>query len=160
MSELRKMLSDVGMEDPRTVLQSGNALFQAPTANSRELEEMLERETLKRLGVRTDYIIRTAASWAQVIAHNPLPLQAQTSPAKLLVMFFKDTPESDGLRALEGSVAGPETMRAEAGHLYIFYPEGMGRSRLSGAVIEKRLGSRGTARNWNTVMRIAEAARS
>jgi len=74
-------------------------------------------------------------------------------------MVLKATPVSGALRQLAAGLTGPEIVRVRGRQAYIFYPEGIGRSRLSAALLERRLGTRGTGRNWNTVLKLAELAR-
>jgi uncharacterized protein (DUF1697 family) len=58
---------------------------------------------------------------------------------------------------LQAAIRGPEMVRSVGRQLYVAYPEGIGRSRLTGSLIERRLGTRGTGRNWNTVVKLAAA---
>jgi len=57
--------------------------------------------------------------------------------------------------ALQAAIKGREVVRAKGRHAYIVYPDGIGRSRLTNVMIEKKLGTRGTGRNWNTVLKLA-----
>jgi uncharacterized protein (DUF1697 family) len=72
----------------------------------------------------------------------------------LLVMFFRDVLRTDAVNALQAAITGRERVRAEGKQAYIVYPDAIGRSRVTNAFIEKRLGSRGTGRNWNTVLKL------
>ena len=73
-------------------------------------------------------------------------------------MCLKAAPPPEAVAALQGSIAGRELVRAVGRQAYVVYPDGIGRSRLTNAVIEKRLGTRGTGRNWNTVLKLAALA--
>jgi uncharacterized protein (DUF1697 family) len=73
-------------------------------------------------------------------------------------MFFKSAPEPRDVKALQSAIAGSEVIRADGRQGYIIYPDGQGRSRLTNALIESRLGTKGTARNWNTVLKLASIA--
>jgi uncharacterized protein (DUF1697 family) len=73
-------------------------------------------------------------------------------------MFLKSAPAAPAVEALRAAVPGPEVIRAGGRHLYISYPDGQGRSKLTGALIEKKLGTVGTARNWNTVLKLGALA--
>ena len=84
--------------------------------------------------------------------------EAERDPARLLVVFLKDAPGAAHVKALAEAIAGPEVVRARGRHAYIFYPAGIGRSSLTHALIEKRLGTHGTGRNWNTVLKLAALA--
>jgi uncharacterized protein (DUF1697 family) len=110
------------------------------------------------LGLRTDFFVRTAAEWAKVVAGNPFPEEAERDPGHLVVMFLKATPEANDVAALQAAIPGRETVRAEGKHAYIIYPDGIGRSKLTIDLIERKLGTRGTGRNWNTVLKLAALA--
>jgi uncharacterized protein (DUF1697 family) len=75
-------------------------------------------------------------------------------------MFLRETPPAGACEALQAGIKGPEVVRCAGRHAYLTYPAGIGESRLTNAVIERALGTRGTARNWNTVVKLEAAARS
>ena len=155
MADLRALLMDLGFGDVRTLLQSGNVVFHADDMPPADLEALLEAETAQRLGLRPDYMVRTAAEWAEMVARNPVPAEAERDPSHFLVMFFKQAPAAAAVAALQAAIPGPEVVHADGRHAYVTYPDGMGRSRLSGTLIEAKLGTRGTGRNWNTVLKLA-----
>jgi uncharacterized protein (DUF1697 family) len=157
MADLRDLAARVGLDDPRTLLQSGNLVFRSARAAA-ALERMLESEASARLGLDTDFMVRSAADWQAVIDRNPFPREAKDDPGHLLVMAFKRAPKSGDVKALQAAITGREVVRAEGPHAYLVYPDGVGRSRLTTAVIERTLGTRGTGRNWNTVLKLAALA--
>jgi uncharacterized protein (DUF1697 family) len=118
---------------------------------------LLEVETKKRLAASVEYFVRTAEEWATIVARNPFPVEARNDPGHLIVQFLKDEAEENKVKALQAAIRGPEIVRADGKHLYIVYPDGMGKSKLTNTLIEKTLGLRGTARNWNTVLKLAAA---
>jgi uncharacterized protein (DUF1697 family) len=160
MAELREAVAPLGLDNVRTLLQSGNLLFAGPARSSAKLERQLQAAVLERLGLRTEFFVRTGAEWAEVVANNPFPREAQSDPGRLIVFFSSAAPALPAVEALRAAVTGPEVIRAGSRHLYITYPNGMGRSKLTGAAIEKKLGTTGTARNWNTVRKLHEASTS
>jgi uncharacterized protein (DUF1697 family) len=89
---------------------------------------------------------------------NPFRKEAENDPSHLVVMFLKSAANAKDVKAIQAAIAGSEIIRADGRHLYIVYPDGIGRSRLTNALLEKKLGIRGTARNWNTVLKIAALA--
>ena len=155
MADLRAMMADLGHPDARTLLQSGNLVLDAGPRTGAELEAWLEAETLKRFSLATDYLVRTTAEWAALIAANPFPAMAQGDPSHLLVMPLKSAPADGALDALRAAIVGREQAELIGRDLYLTYPDGIGDSKLTGAVIERRLGVRGTARNWNTALKLA-----
>lgn len=158
MADLREMLAGLGMEDPRTLLQSGNLVFRSDASETAELERLLEAEAKARLGLDTDVFVRTADRWRAVIDANPFPDEAESDPAHLLVFALKEAPDQAAVAALQEAIRGREEARAEGRHAYVVYPDGIGRSRLTNAIIEKHLGTRGTGRNWNTVLKLQALA--
>jgi len=154
MAELRQFAVDLGLEGPRTLIQSGNLVFGSALGGA-ELERLLESEVLARLGLATDFLVRDEAEWRDLIAANPHAEMAKHDPAHLMVMALKSPPGEAEVAALKGWIPGREAVVAVGRQLYITYPDGAGDSKLTNAAIERRLGIRGTARNWNTVMKLA-----
>ena len=160
MSDLRALLAELGFADVRSLLQTGNLVFRGDTPAGAELERRLEAEAAGRLGLRTDFLVRAADEWAAVVERNPLPDVAKQEPSRLVVMFLKQTPDEAAVAALQAAVKGPEVIRAEGRQVYISYPAGIGRSRLTTNLIESKLGTRGTGRNWNTVLKLDALVRA
>jgi len=154
MADLRALAARVGAEDAQTILQSGNLVFRAPKKAAAHWERVLEAETAQRLALETQYFVRTAEEWRDVIARNPYPKEAERDPGRLIVLFMKDAPTPVDVSALRAAIKGRETITADGRHAYIIYPDGMGTSKLTLTVLESKLRTRGTARNWNTVLRL------
>jgi uncharacterized protein (DUF1697 family) len=160
MSDLRNLLTDLGFEQVRSVLNSGNLVFGAGRKKGVTLEQLLETETEKHLGLRTDFHVRTADEWAAVVAENPFSGEAKRDPGHLVVMFLKKAPTAKAVETLRAAIAGPEIIDVVGRHAYTIYPNGIGRSRLTNKLIDSKLGTRGTGRNWNTVLKLAELTRA
>ena len=158
MSDLRVMLETLGFEDPKTLLLSGNIIFKTATGSSAKLESMLEAASTKHLKVTTDYFVRTAKEWQAIVDENPFKKEAKGDPGHLLMMCLRDAPMPAQVKALQESITGREMVKTKGRHAYFVYPDGVGRSKLTIQKIEKALGTRGTARNWNTVLKLAELA--
>jgi uncharacterized protein (DUF1697 family) len=158
MADLRDLVSDLGFAGVKTLLQSGNLVFAGARKTDKALEKLLETETAKRLGVTADYIIRSTAELEAVIAANPFPKEAKNDPAHLVVMFLKSAVTAQDVKGLSDLITGPEIIRGAGTELYIVYPAGIGTSKFTSALIEKKLGTRGTARNWNTLLKLSALA--
>ena len=146
MVELRALATALGFTEAQTLLQSGNLVFRSEVTGAK-LERMLEAEARKRLGLDTDFIVRTAMQWNALAASNPFPAEAENDPAHLVVMACKSVVGKD----LKIAGARREIVRPRGREIYIYYPDGIGRSRLKIDVC-------GTARNWNTVLKLAALA--
>ena len=160
MQDLRGLLSELGFQNARSLLQSGNLVFGADRQGAPAVERTLETKAAQRLGLQTDFVVRTAPEWKSIVARNPFLTEAERDPSRLVVMFLKSSPRAAAFAAPRAAITGPERLHGEGRHAYIFYPEGIGRSRLTSVFIERKLGPRGTARNWNTVTKLAEVAES
>jgi uncharacterized protein (DUF1697 family) len=154
MSELRTFLGKLGMRDAQTLLQSGNAVFRSDIADAAEIEQLLESAAAKKLGIETQFFVRTSKDMRGVVAANPFPAEATVDPGHLLVLFLKDAPPRTAVTALQDAIVGREVVKAVGRQAYMVYPDGVGRSRLTSTLIEKKLGTRGTGRNWNTVLKL------
>lgn len=159
MTDLRDFLAELGLEDARSLLQSGNLVFTSKVRTGAELERFLESEAHDRLSLEVDFIVRTPDEWKGIIRQNPFRKEAERDPGHLVVMFLKSAPEVDDMVALQAEIRGPEVVRAKGKQAYIYYPNGQGRSKLTHSILEKRLG-RGTGRNWNTVLKLGIMAKS
>lgn len=154
MADLLELLAGLGMQDARTLLASGNLVFRTDIRASARVESTLEDAAHERLGLDTDFFVRTAGEWNAIIAGNPFPQEAKRDPSHLLVMCLKEEPSREDVAALQKAITGREVVRAKGRQAYFVYPDGIGRSRLTTALIERKLGTRGTARNWNTVLKL------
>ena len=155
MAELRAHLEAMRFTKVKTLLQSGNVVCTGETEETSALEKRLELAAAKRWQPPVDFFVRNAAEWRAILAGNPFRQEAIDAPNRLHVMFLRDAPQPPALAALKAAIAGQEYFHARGRELYLYYPEGMGQSRFTGSVIERKLGTRGTARNWNTLQKIA-----
>ncbi|MBM4183038.1 MAG: DUF1697 domain-containing protein [Gemmatimonadetes bacterium] len=154
MKALRALLEDMGFERPQSLLQSGNLVFDAERRSPAKLEAELERGAAEQLGLFTDFFVRTTAEWHDIVAENPFPDAARDDPGHLLVLAAKDAASSTRVSALTKAISGREVIRAVGRQLYALYPDGVGRSKLTTALVERHLGTRVTGRNWNTVLKL------
>ncbi len=154
MAELCDLLTELGFVGARSLLQSGNLVFRSEARTGTDLEEFLEDAAAKRLGLHTDFLVRTEQEWRRIVAKNPFGHEAKRDPSHLVMMFLKRAPSAKEVEALRAAITGPEIVSVDGRHAYIVYPAGIGRSRLTNSLAEKKLGTRGTARNWNTVLKL------
>ena len=160
MAELRACLERQGFEGVQTLLQSGNVVFGGGRLRGAALERRLEEAARMALGVDTPFIVRTSREWDAVVAANPFPREAEDDPGHLLLFCLKDAPPPGAEARLQAGVKGRERVRVDGRQAYLVYPDGVGRSKLTVGVIERWLGSRGTGRNWNTVLKLQALAAS
>ena len=147
MAELKAMCDAASFERARTYIASGNAVFRSDLAEA-EVKARLERPLASFAGKPIPVLVRTAAEMHQVLAGNPFPL---AEPKFNYVLFLDEPPKDDAIDLVRHRTV--EEISAGKRELYIYYPAGMGRSKL--VVPAAKLG---TARNMNTVARLADMA--
>jgi uncharacterized protein (DUF1697 family) len=84
--------------------------------------------------------------------------EAEHDPAHLLLLILKRAPDAGRVGGLQAAMIGPGVVRAHGREMYVVYPDGIGCSKLTNGLIERKLGTRATARNWNTVLKLAALA--
>jgi uncharacterized protein (DUF1697 family) len=154
MAKLCDLLTELGFVDVRSLLQTGNLVFRSRAQTGAELEVFLEAQAAERHDLHTDFFVRTEKEWKQIIANNPFPEEAKRNPSHLLVVFLKRSPSMKESEQLQAAITGPEIVSINGREVYIVYPGGIGRSRVTNAFVERKLGTRGTARNWNTILKL------
>jgi uncharacterized protein (DUF1697 family) len=165
MADLRGLVERLGHTEVKTVLASGNVVFDGHEdgdgdgdADGAALEARLE-QALETLGVKTDVVVRNLAEIERVITADPFPDAAIAHPSHYLVAFHRD-PVPDGLIGrLPDLYAGPERMTAIGRELYIDYADGIGESKLPQAMTRLKFPRLATTRNWNTVLKLRDLLR-
>lgn len=145
MAELKAICETAGLSDVSTFLQSGNVLF---TTTRKDPARLIEKALARDVTV----IVRTIDELHDVIARNPF--KGERNPSALIVTFLEAEPSKAAQDSLTSSYKGPEEIVFSGRELFLYYPENMGKSKLTNALIERKLGMRGTARNWNTVTKL------
>jgi uncharacterized protein (DUF1697 family) len=158
MADLRGMLSDMGFENVRTLLQSGNFVIEAKSRNGGDVRKGIQAEARTKLGVDAEFFIFTPDEWQSIIENNPFPHAAAEHPSRLVVYLGRVPIEPADLEPLELHRIPSERVRAVAGAVYIDCPEGIGSSKMLSSKPWSKLTSTGTIRNWNTVMKLAALA--
>ena len=147
MSDLQTMCREAGFANVKTYIASGNVVFQS-TATAKSVKAELEARLLAYAGKAVAVVVRTATEMAAVIESNPFPTAA---PDRAVVIFLDETPPADALETAIG--VRDEEMRLGVREIYVHYPAGIGRSKLTIPAAKN-----GTARNLNTIRKLAEMA--
>lgn len=159
MAALRGFFEGLGFEDVRTFLQTGNVVFRGPAKKTGAIERLLEEQAKKDLGLDTDFFVRTSEELDEIVAANPFPREAESDPRRLVVMFLKNAPAKGAPGRLREAIKGRESVEVAGPQAYVYYADGIGRSRLTNSLLEGRLAARSTGRNWRTVLKLQGAFR-
>jgi uncharacterized protein (DUF1697 family) len=155
MAELRALCADLGWTDVATYIQSGNVVFTAP-GKAEAVAAVLEDAIEKRFGLDVPVIVRGKKEWADYPGLNPFPQAAKDEPNKLHILLSKRPPASDAAETIQARARAGERVKQAGDALWLHYPEGAGTSKLTPSLIDRAIGSPGTARNYNTLMRLKE----
>jgi len=150
MATFRAILEEVGGEDVRTYVQSGNAVLRT-RLSAAALEAAVESGIRRELGHELTVVVRTAAQMRRVAGDSPF--------TEAHVAFLAAKPAAARVRALESRDFRADRAKVVGKDVYLHYPTGVGRSPLSNATIERILGVPATTRNWRTVTALAELSR-
>jgi uncharacterized protein (DUF1697 family) len=148
MKELVSLCASIGFRSVRTYIQSGNVLLRSELGED-AVRARLEEALAAKMGKRTDVMVRTLAELQAVVQENPFP---DREPAKVTVAFLVSPPPRD---LAERVIApGGELVKSGRREVYVYYPDGMGRSKLKLPLD----GAAATVRNMNTVAKLVELA--
>ncbi|MER6468185.1 DUF1697 domain-containing protein [Streptomyces collinus] len=157
MAELRMLMAGLGYDGVRTHLQSGQAVFTADGGDEESLAAELARAVEERFGFPVDVIVRDHAYLSAVVAGCPFPA-AGLEPRQLHVTYFSAPVTAERFAGIDPGAYLPEEFRLGDRCLYLYAPDGVGRSKLAEALSRPRIGKGliATSRNWNTVTKLVE----
>lgn len=158
MDALREFYESLGFSDVQTYIQSGNVLFRAKSQDLTRLSMRIKNGIEQRFGFRTDVILRTPSDLQGVLARNPFAKRPGIEPSKLLVDFLVREPSAEARDKVSKLITDPEELRIDGRELYMYFPNGMARPKISWGAVEKLLNTPGTGRNLNTVRNLLEIA--
>ena len=154
MDELKGLHESLGFKDVVTYIQSGNVVFSSDDADMAQLPRHIEDGFAQKFGFHVQVMVRTAAEFREIIENNPFQDQPAREPKWVVVLFLETRPDRTALEDLQKAYIGPEEFYLTGQELYIYYANGIGRSKLTLSLLEKKLKTYGTARNWNTILQL------
>ena len=158
MDALRELYHSLNLQDPRTYVQSGNVIFKTKEKNVVALTKKIQTAIDETFGFRPEVILRTAAELKEALAANPFAKRPEIEAGKLLVAFLAAEPTPEAATALQKFRTLPEELHLLGRELFIYFPNGAGKSKLPWASLEKHLHVASTARNLNSVRKMLAIA--
>ena len=158
MDALRSVYESLKLEEPRTYVQSGNVIFRTKEKNLAKLAVKIQDAIEKKCKCRPDVILRTTDELKKAIAATPFADRPHLEPSKILVTFLAAEPPREAEANLAKFKDYPEELHLRGREMYIYFPNGAGRSKLPWSSVEKLLKVTGTARNWNSVTKMLAMA--
>ncbi len=157
MKELVTLLENIGSQNVKTYIQSGNAVFQNQEENASLLSNRIRATIKKSHGFEPQVVLLESEEIEKAVESNPFPA-AESEPKTLHLFFLSSTPKNPDFDALESIKGDRERFALKDGVFYLHAPDGMGRSKLA-ANAEKLLGVSMTGRNWRTVCKVMAMAK-
>ena len=154
MEALKELHTSLDLQDVQTYIQSGNVVFTSDNPNVTQIQKDIEHGFAQKFGFQVKVMVRTAGEFNMIIENNPFQNQPTRESKWVVAIFLASDPISTALEDIQKTYTGPEEIHIMGQEAFIYYPEGQGRSKLTNTFLEKKLKTAGTARNWNTVLRL------
>jgi uncharacterized protein (DUF1697 family) len=159
IEDLKRLYESLGFENVRTYVQSGNIVFCSPSRNAGGLGPIIERKIHDSLGLDVKVILRTKEELEKLVLRNPFLKAGPREADKLHVTFLSDLPGPEAVDAINIVPGGNDQYKIVGREIFLYCPDGYGRTKLTNNAFESKLGVRATTRNWATVNRLLEMAR-
>jgi uncharacterized protein (DUF1697 family) len=157
MVDLQESFVSLGHAHVSTYIQTGNVLFESPRKNLPRLTADLEAQLERDFGSAPAVILRTVPDFQRIVATSPFPRKG-ADPARHHVTFLAERPSEERLAAFSAPASGRDELVIIDQEVYVHTPDGYADTKLTGALLERRLGVVSTTRNWNTVTKLCALA--
>ncbi len=159
MDELKKILLTLGFAHVKTYINSGNIVF-CSHEDKEAVREQMEKAIFLHFGISVAAVVKTAGELLKVVAENPFDHDTESDSSKRAVVFLSRPVASDQADVFSGDNRVTERIVIREDVLFAYYPRGFSKTKFTGDYIERRLRLTATARNWNTVCKLAEIVNS
>ena len=154
MANLRAIFTAAGCEAVQTYIQSGNVVFEAAQDLAERVPEIVSTAIRRRFGFDTAVVVRSKEALRQVVASNPFDTSGD--PRFLHVAFLGDTPSAEAVARLDPERSPPDAFAVRGCSVYLHYPNGVARSKLTNEYLAAQLQTVSTTRNWRTLLALLE----
>jgi uncharacterized protein (DUF1697 family) len=159
MKSLQEMYENLGFQEVKTYVQSGNVVFKSNDLSAGELEKRIFHQIKNEYGFDVPVLVLSMDQLKKIIDHNPLSKDPGKDPAYLHVTFLAAKPVHVNAEHIDQKKSEKEEMVITEDAVYLYCPNGYGKTKLSNGFLESRLGVTATTRNWKTtnqLLRIAQ----
>lgn len=158
MEELKQALEELNLVAVRTYIQSGNVVFNCENADPQKLPDDIAGKISQRFGFVVPVVIRTMEELVHILHHNPLLPEGTGDVEKMHVTFLSGIPSPVAIDKLRDHDFSPDKFVLKGKELYLYCPDGYGRTKLTNTFFESKLKVTATTRNWKTVEKLVSMA--
>ena len=155
MADLAAMFREAGCSDVQTYIQSGNVVFRAGPELVGDIPSMISASIMERFGYSVPVLTRTALEFQDIVKANPFA-ESGAETNKLHVMFLADLPDRAHVEALDPNRSPGDEFAVVGREVFLHFPNGVARSKLTNAYFDSSLSTTSTSRNWRTVGKLLE----
>ncbi len=156
MNSLKEMYEDMGFQNVKTYIQSGNVVFQGRETNLMELEELITEGILKRFALNVPVLVQEYSELKSILSLNPFLNDPKEDISKLYTIFLSKSPEKHFAERIDSELYLPDRFYIMERTIYLFCPNGYGNTKLNNNFFENKLGVKATTRNWRTLMELVK----
>ena len=158
MNELVHLFRQIGYNDAETCIQSGNIVFTCHNPKIEEVSLVIRKAVLSEFDLNIAVIIRTSDEMKKIISANPFLEEPGFDPSRMAVLFLESKPSHAQVLKVAGIDYPPDKFHINGSEIYIYCPNGFGKTKLYTNFFEAKMKVTGTARNWRTVNKLMEMA--
>ncbi len=159
MNDLSGLFQSLGFKDVRTYIQSGNVVFSDQSGKSvSELSVIIELAILKKFNYTVPAIIRNIYDLKQILSINPFINEENFNPGRMVAILLHEETTADQINKVSDVDYPPDKFKIIGSEIFVYCPNGFGKSKLYTNFFEKKMGVTGTARNWNTINTVLQMA--
>jgi len=159
MADLKILFESLGFENIQTYVQSGNVIFDSAIKSAEKLMQLIEGVIEKKYKFYVPVLIRSKNELKKIIDACPFgSVDLSSDGTKVLLTFLSSKPKAVNIKAIQEHVALPEQLIVQGKEVYLYCPNGYGKSKLSNNFLEKKLVVGATTRNWKSVCKLLELA--
>jgi uncharacterized protein (DUF1697 family) len=152
MTDLSALYKTLGFKDAETFIQSGNVVFSNPENTTvPEIATRIEKAILKKFNYIIPVIIRTTEELREVISINPFREEENFNSERLAVIFLYEKPSEEQIEKVKNINYPPDKFKIIGKEVFIYCPNGFGKSKIYTGFFENKMKVSGTGRNWNTI---------
>ena len=157
MADLRDLLSThKQLNTIKTYIQSGNVIFESDNEDEAALSLLISELLLKKYKFNVPVQVYSKIRWNSIVKNNPFINKGGIDTKRLNVTILDKSPKEENIAILKKMNFNPDTYIIDSNIIYCHYPNGVGRSKMTSAIFERKLNVSSTSRNWNTMLKIKE----